>query len=241
MSKKKVYLIPGTMCNEQLWSYIVPSLVASMGKNYEFVHVKIPKDKCFIDISKYLADLFKDERAIIIGFSLGGYIAAHFSATFPERVDKIFSIANSPCALYPLEEKQRQAIVKFVNRYGYQGMSKVRAKQLLDSENITAHQLAHFIDTMLIMDASLGESEFTSQMNFTSQRTDLFELLIETKVKSVFYYSERDLLVNAEWLNKLQSINTQCTMICTSGASHMLPFEKPEELIGHIQAWLNQA
>jgi len=239
MKRKKIYLIPGTMCNEQLWGYFLPQIVASLGESYEFIHVKIPKDKCFSEITAYLNDYFEQGRVSIIGFSLGGYIAAHFAATFTQRVDKIFVIANSPCSLYPDEDLQRQKIVEFVNRNGYQGMSKIRAKQLLDSENLSNHQLSNFINIMLSMDAALGESEFISQMRCTSKRADLFQQLVSMQIKSSFYYSEGDLLVNAEWLTKLQQSNNHCRVISTDGASHMLPLEKPEELIKHIRTWLN--
>jgi pimeloyl-ACP methyl ester carboxylesterase len=39
----------------------------------------------------------------LIGFSLGGYIATYFSMLYPERVEKLFVISNSPTSL-PLDE-----------------------------------------------------------------------------------------------------------------------------------------
>jgi len=226
------------MCNEQLWSKALLHLSALTGHAYEFVHVKIPQNKDFNAISEFLNDYFNEEQVCIIGFSLGGYIAAHFAVTFPHRVSKFFVISNSGCALYPKEEQQRQQIVEFVSRYGYQGMSKARAEQLLDSKNTDQQVLARLTTTMLNMDAELGEAEFISQMRWTSERADLFEPLVRLKIPSVFYYSEADLLVNSLWLDKLQLNNEHCTMICTNGASHMLPLEKSEELAEHIHVWL---
>lgn len=237
--REKIYLIPGTMCNERLWSNLLPFLTDLIGNDYEFVHVKIPKDKCFSQISAFLNGYFKEEQVTIIGFSLGGYIATHFATTFPERVAKSFIIANSPCALYPAEEKQRQEIVKFVNRYGYKGMSKTRAAQLLDMKIGDKTHLNHLINLIVNMDAELGEEQFKSQMQNTSMRDDLFEKLAHSQVQFVFYHSEQDLLVNSTWLIKLAQQSTNCVVICTSGSSHMLPLEKPKELSSHIHKWLN--
>lgn len=237
--RKKIYLIPGTMCNERLWSNALPFLTDLIGNDYEFVHVKIPKDMCFSQISEFLNGYFKEERVTIIGFSLGGYIATHFATTFPQRVAKIFIIANSPCALYPEEEKQRQEIVEFVNRYGYKGMSKARAAQLLDMKTGDETHLNHSINLIVKMDAELGEAQFKSQMQNTSKRDDLFEPLAHSQVQFVFYHSEQDLLVNSTWLSELAQQNANCVVIRTSGSSHMLPLEKPKELSGHIHEWLN--
>lgn len=237
--REKIYLIPGTMCNERLWSDLLPLLTNSIGEHYEFVHVKIPKNMIFSQITKFLNGYCKEERVKIIGFSLGGYIAAHFAITFPQRVDKTFIISNSPCALYPAEEKQRQEIVEFVNRYGYKGMSKARAAQLLDIHNGDKKHLDHLISIIINMDAELGEVEFKSQMQSTSKRNDLFEQLACSQVQSVFYYSEHDLLVNSQWLSKLKQANPNCVMKCTTGSSHMLPLENPKELADYIDEWLN--
>ncbi|PCH96795.1 MAG: hypothetical protein COB83_04455 [Gammaproteobacteria bacterium] len=237
--RKKIYLIPGTMCTEQLWSNLLPLLINSVAHHYEFVHVKIPKDKNLIQIITFLDSFFTEDRAIIIGFSLGGYIASYFAATYPQRVDKIFVIANSPCALNHKEIKQRQAIVKFINQHSYKGISKARATQLLDSKKWTKEQLNQLVATIVNMDAKLGELEFVSQMQNTTHRTDLFEPLTRSSVASTYCYSKDDLLVNSSWLDKLQQANPRCQMICISGASHMLVLEKPKELAIHIQTWLS--
>ncbi|MDX2370374.1 MAG: alpha/beta hydrolase [Colwellia sp.] len=243
--RQKIYLIPGTMCNERLWADFLPFLVHAVGDNYEFIHVKIPIDKCFSQLSAYLNDYFTQEQVIIIGFSLGGYIASHFATTFPQRVDKVFVIANSPCILPITEEKQRQEIVEFVNCYGYKGMSNARAAQLFDSQQLldngngSDEQLKEFINIMISMDAELGEVEFLSQMRCTSKRSDLFEQLASSTVQFVFYYSEHDALMNVTWLDKLEQASDNCVMICIQGASHMLPLEKPKELAGHVHTWLN--
>jgi len=237
--RKKIYLIPGTMCNERLWSNLFPFLTTLIGNDYELVHVKIPKDMSFYQISKFLNDYFKEERVTIIGFSLGGYIATHFVTTFPQRVAKTFIIANSPCALYPVEEKQRQEIVEYVNRYGYKGMSKTRAAQLLDMKIGDETHLNHLLNLIIKMDAELGEAQFISQMQNTSKRDDLFEPLAHSQVQFVFYHSEQDLLVNSTWLSELAQENANCVVIRTLGCSHMLPLEKPKELATHIHQWLN--
>jgi len=227
------------MCNEQLWSVFLPFLSKAIEENYEFVHVRIPKNHNFSEISAFLNGYFEEDKVNIIGFSLGGYISANFTASFPERVNKAFIIANSPCALSQQEIKQRQEIVKFVNQHGYKGMSKVRAAQLFDCSKWSKSQLEQLINIMITMDAELGEPEFSSQMRFTSSRVDLFRPLVSSQIPLTFYYSDHDPLVNSAWLAKLAQQNSKCEVICSSGASHMLPLEKPQELAKHILKWLN--
>lgn len=237
--RQKIYLIPGTMCNEQLWSSVLPLLTNKVGDVYEFVHVKIPKDKNFAQITAHLNRFFKEDSVLIIGFSLGGYIAAHFAASHPKRVAKALIISNSPCALHSAEEKQRNEIIEFVNHYGYKGMSKARAAQLLDVKNGDEAQIKNLIKLIINMDADLGELEFKSQMRSTSKREDLFDKLVCASTRFTFYFSDSDVLVNSSWLDKLEQVSTNCTFKQSEGSSHMLPLEKPKELAGYTHDWLN--
>ncbi|MCW8834491.1 MAG: alpha/beta hydrolase [Colwellia sp.] len=239
--KQKVYLIPGTMCNERLWSAILPLIEKTVGEYFEFVHVKIPRNKSFQALSIFLNDFFQEDKVTLIGFSLGGYIASHFASSYPHRIAKAMIISNSPCALHHVEEMQRQDIIEFIQRYGYKGMSKARAAQLLDTNRWTDQQLTQLIDILRLMDAELGEVEFKSQMVNTSKRDDLFKQLANSLAPLTFYYSEDDALVNSSWLEKLQQQADNCLMICSNGASHMLPLEKADECSEQVIEWLNPA
>ncbi len=244
MLRKKVYLIPGTMCNERLWVDFLSSINNLSGSCYEFIHINIPRNKSFSQLSEYLSNFFVDEQVHIIGFSLGGYIASHFAVTYPHRVNQAFIIANTPCILPLAEQHQRQELIEFVSRYGYKGMSNERALKLLDSQellsrNDDAEKLDELINIMITMDAELGEEEFLSQLSCTTKRTDLYEKIITSRVPFVFYYSQSDVLINKKWLSELQRESENCVMIPKQGASHMLPLEKPNELAGYVHNWLS--
>ena len=63
-AKEKIYLIPGLMTDERLWSRIKPFLQ----NEYELVHVPIPHTEDFDEIIDILFNLFKEERVNLLGF-----------------------------------------------------------------------------------------------------------------------------------------------------------------------------
>ncbi|WNC68654.1 alpha/beta hydrolase [Thalassotalea nanhaiensis] len=226
--RKKLHLIPGTMCNEKLWRELVPYL-----HGYDIVYLDIPKGKNFTQLANYYNELLSSEKVCLIGFSLGGYIATYFSKMYPERVEKLFVISNSPTSLPSTELNQREEILKFVKKHGYQGMSRSRVVNLFDKEN---HQ-EHLIDLVMNMDKELGIDEFISQYQFTSARTDLAKAIRQFSFPVHFYYSDGDGLVNINWFNELRSSNPKLSLFNTSGSGHMLPLEKPEELAKYLTLW----
>ncbi|WNC72336.1 alpha/beta hydrolase [Thalassotalea psychrophila] len=228
--RKKLYLIPGTMCTEELWVKLIPYL----SNSFELVYLDIPREKNFDELAEHYSEMFANEKVYLMGFSLGGYIASYFSMLHPERVEKLFVISNSPTSLPKEELNQRDDILKFVKKNGYQGISRNRVVSLLDGHN----QTDYFVDLVIKMDKELGGDEFISQYQFTSQRVDLFQALSHVSFITHFYYSDGDRLINPQWFNKLRTVNPKLSIISTSGSGHMLPLEKPCELASYIKSWI---
>ncbi|WP_240222974.1 alpha/beta fold hydrolase [Rheinheimera hassiensis] len=87
------------------------------------------------------------------------------------------------------------------------------------------------------MDRDLGEAEFISQYQYTSNRIDLSARVKELPVPSCFYYSTDDSLVNAARLNEMSKANAKLSVISTPGCGHMLPLEKTRELAQYLNDW----
>lgn len=226
---KKLHLIPGTMCNEKLWSKMLPYLHDSL----ELVYLDIPQEKNFDELAEHFAIELGNDALNLIGFSLGGYIATYFSMLYPNRIEKLFVISNSPTSLSVEETNQRSAILEYVEANGYKGMSRMKAASMLDLTNRT-NQL---IDWILEMDSELGEIVFKSQYQYTSQRLDLASAISQFPFDTHLYYSEGDKLINSKWLSGLVNSNSRLSLMSTSGSGHMLPLEKPRELASYINSW----
>ncbi|MBV1908115.1 MAG: alpha/beta hydrolase [Kangiellaceae bacterium] len=217
--RKKLYLIPGTMCNEKLWTELLPYLNSSL----ELVYLDIPTGKNFNELAEYYNDLLGSDKINLVGFSLGGYIATFFSMVYPERIEKLFVISNSPTSLSTYELNQRSDILKLVETHGYDGLSRKKTADLLDAKN----QTSRFIDIILEMGRDLGENEFISQYQYTSERSDLSQAINRFPLHTQFYYSEHDQLVNSSWFSGLTGSKPKLSVFRTSGSGHMLPLEKP--------------
>ncbi|MGF1701486.1 alpha/beta hydrolase [Photobacterium makurazakiensis] len=228
--RKKLYLIPGTMCTEKLWTEILPYLYDSL----ELVYLDIPQGKNFDELAEHYHNIFGSDTVNLIGFSLGGYIATYYAMLHPNQIEKLFVISNSPTNLSVEELEQRSDILKYVKTYGYKGMSRNKVASLLDSKN----QTDQLIDLILEMDNALGESEFISQYKCTSERVDLSQSIIQFPFYTHLYYSDNDSLINSKWLNELDNISPRLSLISTSGSGHMLPLEKPRELAQYINSWV---
>ena len=227
--KEKIYLIPGLMTDNRLWSRIIPLLE----NDYELVHTSIPHSEDFDEIIDILFNEFKEEKVNVLGFSLGGYLASYFAITYPNRVNRLFTVAATPGNSTEAEIERRKEKFVAIEKEGFVGLSYEKAKSLLEKQN--DEESIKIIQDMFM---DLGKESFISQLTSTFYRKDLFEDLINLSIPIWFFYSKNDRLLNQEAIKKLLLDNHNMNIISREGTSHNIPLEVPELLSNEIKKWM---
>lgn len=227
--KPVLHFIPGTMCTERLWS----ALVAALEADFVCVHHPIPLAQDLDATVAALRAQLGAEPAWLVGFSLGAYLAACVAVCHPGAVGRLMLVSNTPCPLSPAEARQRVAILKWVEDHGYRGISKVKAASLVgDGEGREA-----IVETILAMDAELGEAVFKHQMRVTSERADLAAPLAALDIPVELFFSRDDPLIDHHWLQRFGAASPRACLHPTDGRGHMLPLERPGELAALLRRW----
>lgn len=230
--KEKIYFIPGLMTNEKLWKRVLPELE----KNYEIIHIKIPRSTNFDEINKILCEQIKDEKINLLGFSLGGYIASYFTIKFPQRVKKLFMLSATPAKTSDLELARRKEKLEFAKVNNEISLDLQKAKTLVEEQNIDDLDL---LQTIVEMFNEMGKDEFISQLESTFYRVDLSKELKELKVPVTMFYSSDDRLLDKEAIVKLENEKHNINLIKRVGSSHNISLEFPNELIINIKRWMD--
>ncbi|MGP2656079.1 alpha/beta fold hydrolase [Malaciobacter sp. WC5094] len=229
--KEKIYMIPGLMTDERLWSRIKPLLE----EKYEIVHTPIPHSEDFDEIIDILFEQFKEEKVNLLGFSLGGYIASYFAITYPNRVNKLFTVAATPGASTEAEIERRKEKFIVIEKEGFQGLTYEKAKSLVEKQE--DEELIKIIQDMFL---DLGKETFVSQLTSTFYRKDLFEDLTHLDMPIWFFYSKDDRLLNQNSIHRLDTVEHKMKVICREGTSHNIPLEVPKDLCELIKKWMKK-
>ncbi|QID19138.1 alpha/beta hydrolase [Nitrogeniibacter mangrovi] len=231
--KPMLHLIPGTMCTARLWSAVAERLADTV----DLVHVPIPQAPDLAATVAALRAHIGEDGANVAGFSLGAYLAASLAVRHPGAVGRLMLISNTPCPLSAAEQRQRAAILDWVERHGYTGISRAKAASLVDAGD--ARQ--EIIDTILAMDAELGEAVFVHQMRVTTERTDLAEPLGALGVPVDFVFSRADPMLDHAWLERFAHRCPRAHLHAVEGRGHMLPLEQPDAVVARLRRWLARA
>jgi len=230
--KPRLYLIPGTMCTEALWAPVA----AALADPVEPVHLSIPQSPDLAATVDALAGRIGEDGAMVAGFSLGGYLAAALAARHPARIGRLMLVASAPCPVIPSELAQRQAAIDWVLRHGYKGLSRTKARQLVGG----GEDMAHVIDTVLAMDAELGEAVFLHQMQVTTAREDLGPALsarMAVGLRLALAYSAEDPLLDPDWFAHFAAANPGAGSHPVAGRSHLLPLTHTAWLAELMAGW----
>jgi pimeloyl-ACP methyl ester carboxylesterase len=234
-TKQKIYFIPGTMCDERLWTKVWQTLTPLLANNVEFTHLSIPSLETISDITDYIAAQL-NENSSLVGFSLGGYFASEIAIKYPQKVSNLLLVSNMSSALPEKENKERARTIQFIKKNGYTGIPNKRINHLLDP---SSHHNEHIKETIRAMDKTMGVNVLLHQLNVTTLRANLLPQLIKLVCPLKFCIGDTDCLVKIERIeNQLsQSISNNKTLEVIPNTGHMLPLEQPEVLAHVIAKW----
>jgi pimeloyl-ACP methyl ester carboxylesterase len=229
--KEKIYLIPGLMTDERLWSRLLPFLE----KQYELIHFPIPLSENFDEIVKVLDKEIKDEKVNLLGFSLGGYISSYYAIKNPKRVKRLFLVSATPSATVKENVKKREKKLQEAKENNFPTLSLEKAKDLLEIKE--DEELIQIVASMF---NDLGNEVYIPQLASTLRRVEMFEEFIKLNFPVRFFYSLNDRLLNHISINKILNKKENIQLVSREGTSHNIPLEFPKELSIEIKKWFEQ-
>ncbi len=219
------------MCDQRLWSPLVSELQKQDDLPFDYHFLTIAElstiDKIVNDINRQI----HHHNIILVGFSLGGYLASAVAVKYPQLVKKLIVLSNLPCSLPTKEQEERARTLAWVKQRGYRGVPRQRILHLLDT---SAYQRKDIIELITAMDKSLGEKVLVQQLSATTKRESLMSQLQAVACPKYFAVGENDNLVDVTKLQVAMNADEQMHLQVFTQTGHMLPLEQTEDLA----AWL---
>ncbi len=227
---QSIYFLSGTMCNKDLWQYVFPAI-----KHYTPIYIDITAASSFDEIHQII-DSEITTPSVLVGFSLGGFCAMCFASKHPEKIKKLIVIAAHTKGLSQDEIQLRKSTISFLENHPYRGVSNNRIQQFLHPNN---HQNTTISSIIKKMDSDLGKEVLIKQLKATSQRVDITAQLKAIGTPILLIGAREDKLVSYLDILALRKVLRKGSSILLKNCGHMIPLEKPQELIQTIHRYLN--
>lgn len=221
-TRPTIVLAPGFMTDYDMWSDFVPFL-----KDYNVIYADFREGATLQELAA--SNLQRcPERFILMGFSLGGYIARHMVYQAPERVEALILIGTSTRPTVPPVTDGPAAKM-------FRGMSRSALKRAVHLERENDEVL---IARLKDMGERLGAEVF-ARLSALQRKSDL-EKMHTIPCPVLVVTADQDRLRTMQEAQEMAEA-AKAPLMVLERCGHMMPMEEPEQLAGMVLPWISSA
>lgn len=220
-------LIPGFMLDESLWD----GMIEQLPSNWEIHRANLLHGQSIAQIAQNIA-FSAPSQFVLIGFSLGGYVARSLVEQFPDRVAALVLIATSLRPDTLMQKQLKQAAVNASAQGQFRGLSSASIAKSLHPQRSTDRAL---IGRIRDMGMRIGHEVFARQSMLVRDETASREIRCPTLVIA----GAQDALRLPEEAQELCDLIPGACLKVVDESGHMIPLEQPEKLALIVSRWLD--
>ena len=223
-------LVPGYMLDETLWDDVAQGL----GKFGPLAHADLRHDATIDAMaSRALADA--PGNFILIGFSMGGYVAREIVRMAPHRVQALVLIATSTRPDSPALRQSRGRVGSAAQSVSFSGLSRTAIATSLHPKQGGNEAL---IERVRAMGVRLGGEVFRRQSAL--ERAGDLDRLHEIRCPTLVIAAGQDRLRSREESDELHAGIPGADYVVIEESGHLLPLEAPDAVLAAMLPWLER-
>ncbi len=226
---RELVLLPGLLCDAQLWSAVIPGL----------------------DANCHVADLTRDDsmaamavavlamappRFALAGLSMGGYVALEIMRLAPERVTHLALLDTSARADDAARLETRRRGMELVGQGKFIGVSRGLLATLIAPQ----HLGAVVAQAVQAMSERVGPAAYLRQQAAIMGRIDSRPFLGEVRVPTLVGVGESDKLTPPELAEEIAAGIAGAKLVRFPDSAHLPAMENPGAVAVAMREWLER-
>ncbi len=190
------------------------------------------------DCFELLQALEIQQKVVLCGLSMGGYVALAFYRLYPEKVAGLVLASTRAAADSQEAKANRDKSMELARQQGILPIATGMAERLLSAQTISTrpHLVQELIDLMThnSLPAILGD------LQGMKERTDSLSLLPQIQVPVQIIHGAQDTIIPLAEAIQMQSMLSHAALCVLSDSAHLPNIEQPELFNNSVRAFLQQ-
>ncbi|MDO6566717.1 alpha/beta hydrolase [Alteromonas sp. 1_MG-2023] len=218
-----VLFLPGTLCDERVWLPVWQRMKISQ-RRYVPLQWAATKD----DMLALTSDrVIQDEKVHLVGFSMGGYVAALWASKNMEHVASITLIGYDAKGLDSQEITRRKQLVTMLNSGGFKPENPAYFALFVHPTHQESSEVMGVVQSMA---EDLGKNTLLAHTQATTPRKDFVNTLAKSKVPVNIIAATDDEVATLTSLQAMADNIPSANLFKVEDAGHMMLLEQPEKL-----------
>lgn len=224
---KPVLYFPGTLCDERIFMPLWHALPAHQ-RRYVPLQWAASKDD-MLALSK--DRILEGEKVHLIGYSMGGYIAALIAQQRPESVASLTLIGYNPNGLSKEEIAKRQQLTTMLKKGQFKTDNDAYLARFIHPSRVDDENVAGVVKSMT---QDLGKTTLLNHTNATTPRESTTEILAKINAPLAFITAQQDNIAPNEAIARVCQQISGASLHLLENTGHMIPLEQTEALAAII-------
>ena len=216
--KKSVVFLSGLLCDDSVWQHAVQNLSANCTC---ITSTQNSPEKMVATILERAPQEF-----VLVGHSMGGWLAIEVMKKAKNRVDKLVLINTSARPDSFEKMQRRKSLIQMAQSGRFDEVVELILENFIYKTEIT--------DAVRRMFYNQGSAAFIAQEEAMLARSDCLPILSQIDCPTLVLHAAQDKNFTLEEHQEIASKIAHAKLAIVQDAGHMSPMEQPEEITEHI-------
>lgn len=236
MPTSMLILLPGLMCDADVWAPLYPHLpadVATWVPDYGM-------SNSLSGMAQLVLDQAPAEHFALAGHSMGGRVALEVVRLAPQRVTRValLDTGHLPCPAGEAgtqEAAKRHALLAVARSQGVRAMAQTWVQGMVHPDRL--HDAA-LIESVVAMFARKSADTFAAQIEALLARPDASDVLYTLRMPTLLQCGAPDSWSPPAQHEAMRALAPHAVLDVIADAGHMAPMERPVDVATSLTRWL---
>lgn len=229
---RPVLFLPGTLCDERIFMPMWKHMNINQRRFVPLQWANSLEDMLALTSDRVLSD----EKVHVVGYSMGGFIAAKWASLHAEQVASLTLIGYDGYGLSADEIARRKQMVSLLKNGNFRLDNPQYLARFVHSSQ---QQNENVVGVVREMGEDLGKNTLLAHTQATTPRDNMVNTLAKLTVPTCIIAARDDNIAQHSNLVKMADTISGAILHTMSDSGHMLPLEQPAELAERVTSFIS--